>query len=188
VGIKLLFVCTANQCRSPMAQALMRARAAERGGKVRAASAGFGEPGHAPPRRVIQTMDRVGLDVSGHVSRQISGQLVEAADVIVAMTRQHLIDVVTLVPDAFTRTFTLHELVRRATAAGPPLPRETQADWIRRLHGGRTRASILALDRADDVVDPLGRRLSAFDRTREEIDALVSSFADLLFRRVASGA
>jgi protein-tyrosine phosphatase len=188
VPIKLLFVCTANQCRSPMARALMLSRVAERGGELRVASAGFSESGYPSPRRVIQAMERVGLDLSGHVSRQISAELISAADLIATMTRQHLIDVVTLVPDAFARTFTLRDLVRRATAAGPPLPQETYPGWVTRLHGGRTRSSVLSLDRADDVADPLGGRPAAFDRTRNELDGLVTTLADLLFRRVASGA
>src|SRR4051794_7487323 len=99
-----------------MAEALLRARLDTRGAAgVRVHSAGLlkgGMPATSNAREVV-----AGLDA--HVSRQLTGAMIDDADLVIAMTRDHLREAVVLRPDAFRRTFTLKELVRRARRVGP---------------------------------------------------------------------
>jgi protein-tyrosine-phosphatase len=89
--MKLLFVCTGNTCRSPLAEAIARRIAAERGIDVEAGSAGTsawdGSP--ASDGSLLVGIER-GLDLNAHRSRQLTRELVEASDLIIAMGPHHL--------------------------------------------------------------------------------------------------
>ncbi len=87
---RLLFVCTANICRSPMAEELAGLYAAERGWAVEVRSAGThaheGEP--AAPNSIKAIRD-VGGDLNGHRSQPVSEELVAWADRILVMEMRH---------------------------------------------------------------------------------------------------
>ncbi len=88
----VLFVCTGNVCRSPMAAALFNARASRLGelGDYAAASAGTwaleeqGASGH-----VLTVMAERGLDLSRHRARTVTRGMLAEADVVIVMTRNH---------------------------------------------------------------------------------------------------
>ena len=90
--MKLLFVCTGNTCRSPLAAAIAGQLAAERGlTDVQASSAGTsawdGMP--ASDGGLLVGMER-GLDLSQHRARQVTPEIVGAADIILTMGPHHL--------------------------------------------------------------------------------------------------
>jgi protein-tyrosine phosphatase len=178
-GIGVLFVCTGNLCRSPMAAALLRARLEERGDQRTVASAGLVSEGVPPPRQVIDAMWAVGLDLSDHRSRLVDVPMLHDADVVLAMTRQHLLDLNVMAPSTWGRMFTFAELIRRAEATGNRGD-ETLAEWVGRLHAGRIRADLLGLPVTEDIADPMGGRPKAYQRTRDELSALTDRLARLL--------
>ena len=114
----------------------------------------------------VTLMAERGLDLSGHVSRQLTTEMLEAADLFVGMERRHVREIAVAVPDAFPRTFTLKELVRRATAAGPRPDGVSVADWLASLVEGRTTADQLGDVAADDIADPIGRTLQRVPEVR----------------------
>ncbi|MEN8374702.1 MAG: Sua5/YciO/YrdC/YwlC family protein [Gemmatimonadota bacterium] len=88
----LLFVCTGNTCRSPMAEGVTRALLAERGwGPVAVTSAGVaaavGAPASAGALRVAAGQ---GIDLADHRARQLSRERVHWADLILAMGPAHV--------------------------------------------------------------------------------------------------
>ena len=88
----VLFVCTANQCRSPMAEALLKSLAAGRGEADRwqVQSAGTWTERGRPATQLSQVvMRRRNIDLSAHRSRLIDADLLAAASVIMVMTRHH---------------------------------------------------------------------------------------------------
>ena len=90
--MKLLFVCTGNTCRSPMAEAVARKMASERGlTDVEVGSAGTSAWDGAPASdgALLVGMER-SLDLSGHRARQLTRELVAEHDLIFAMGPHHL--------------------------------------------------------------------------------------------------
>lgn len=89
---RLLFVCTGNTCRSPMAEAIARHRAQELGWtglEVRSAgiSASTGSP---PSEGAVRVAARRGVDLSGHRSTLLGDEEAEWADLILVMSPSHL--------------------------------------------------------------------------------------------------
>src|ERR687883_1802306 len=90
--MRLLFVCTGNTCRSPLAEAIARKVAVERGlADVEVASAGTSAWDGAPASdgALLVGMER-SLDLSGHRARQLTRELVAEQDLIFAMGPHHL--------------------------------------------------------------------------------------------------
>src|SRR5512139_359600 len=88
----VVFVCTANQCRSPMAEALLKSLAARRGEadrwQVRSAGT-WAEPGRPATQLSQAVMRRRSIDLSGHRSHPIDAEILGAAAVVLVMTRNH---------------------------------------------------------------------------------------------------
>jgi protein-tyrosine-phosphatase len=88
----VVFVCTGNTCRSPLAEAIARALAEKRQlGDVEFESAGTAAWAGAPASdgALLVGLER-GLDLNAHRARQLTGEIVERADVILAMGPHHL--------------------------------------------------------------------------------------------------
>ncbi|HEY1489796.1 MAG TPA: serine hydroxymethyltransferase [Verrucomicrobiae bacterium] len=105
----ILFICTGNVCRSPMAEALFR-RAVSGRGEFRVLSAGLGAvDGQPPTSHSVRAMDELGVDISAQRSRMLTVDLVREADLILGMTHSHVDTVALLYPPASEKTFLLRE-------------------------------------------------------------------------------
>lgn len=96
--MKVLFVCTGNTCRSPLAEAAARKLAAEKGLKdVTFASAGIGALGGAAASEgaMLVALER-GLDLSSHQAQPLTPELVRESDLILGMSEQHVASAIAL--------------------------------------------------------------------------------------------
>jgi protein-tyrosine-phosphatase len=84
----VLFVCTGNICRSPLAAALLERALRERGVDVRVGRHGAWDGAPASEGAYLVGLER-GLDLSGHRARLLTRELVEGADLILTMARHH---------------------------------------------------------------------------------------------------
>jgi protein-tyrosine-phosphatase len=91
VSRHVLFVCTGNTCRSPLAEAMARALAAARGLDIIVSSAGTSAPQGAPASdaSILVGLERK-LDLSTHRARVLSRELVEDASLILGMAAHHV--------------------------------------------------------------------------------------------------
>jgi len=88
----LLFVCTGNTCRSPMAEAIARAELERRGWQhvdVRSAGTGAVPGSSASGEAVIVARER-GIDLSLHAAQPLSPDLIDWADLVLAMGPSHM--------------------------------------------------------------------------------------------------
>lgn len=123
---QIVVVCTANICRSPMAEALLRhALDAEeeplRSLKVVSAgvSAYSGEPASA---NSIKALKSVGIDISQHQSRSISQHLIDQAFVVLGMTRSHLLTLNAYFPESSDRYHLFREFLPEDSTMEIPDP------------------------------------------------------------------
>ena len=179
--IEILFVCTANICRSPMAAALMAARIRQRGADCAVGSVGLLEGGRPCPPEIIAVMEERGIDLSGHESRQLTPDAVTGADLVLTMEREHLREVVVLAPEAWGRTFTFREAVRRGGEVGPRADGQALEDWLDLIGGERELSHLLGDSRDDEVADPFGQTMSEYEETALSLEVLTSQLADLLW-------
>jgi protein-tyrosine phosphatase len=179
----LLFVCTANIVRSPIAAALLETRLRETAPEVVVESAGLRETDATLDDGALAVLDRYGVDLRRHNSRAIDSAMVGAATLILGLEREHVREAVLLDPSVWPRTFTLKEVVRRGEATGARAHNESIEDWIARAHAGRTPHDLLGADPSDDVADPYGGAPGDYEDAAAEIDHLVGRLVLLIWLR-----
>lgn len=111
--MNILFVCAGNTCRSPMAEAMMKKKVAERGlDYVSCTSAGTHVwPGDKASADTVSEMASRGIDLEGRPAQQLNADLVSQADVILTMTEGVSQAVWNLFPDATGKVSTLGDYV-----------------------------------------------------------------------------
>jgi protein-tyrosine-phosphatase len=87
---KILFVCTANICRSPMAQEIFNALAEDGGLPFQAESAGTAAlEGRPMAENSLAALEEVGIYPEAHRARRVSEAMIGEAELVLAMTPQH---------------------------------------------------------------------------------------------------
>ena len=143
----VLFVCSGNTCRSPMAEAIARQVLAEqlkvppddleKKGYMVLSAGSFAMPGARATPQGVEALRSQGIDLSRHRSRPLSVELIHQADVIFTMGRSHQQAVTALVPSAVEKT--------------------------------------LLLDPAGDIDDPIGSELPVYESLARTLRGLIES-------------
>jgi protein-tyrosine phosphatase len=178
---RVLFVCTANIVRSPIAAALLEMRLQDTAMDVIVESAGLRETDATLDDASLRVLDGLGVDLRRRHSRAIDAAMVGAATLVLGLEREHVREAVLLDPSVWPRTFTLKEIVRRGEEEGSRQRGESISEWIARAHAGRSQRDLLGADRADDVADPFGGPPGGYEDAAEEIDDRVSRLVSLLW-------
>jgi protein-tyrosine-phosphatase len=139
-----------------MAAALLGAALTPRLPEVVVRSGGFLADGRPADPLAVAALAELGLDLTRHRSRRLTRGDVAGADVVLAMSREHVRRLVALDAAVWPRYFTVKEFVRRSPA------------------------QLLGPDAHDDVADPIGQPLDAFRATAVELRFWCQHAADAL--------
>ena len=108
VIMKILFVCTGNSCRSPMAELYFNHLAAENNSPWQAESAGiYANDGGSISRAAKNVMNELGIDTSSFSSTAFTPKRAQKYDIMVGMTRTHAALMRHIVPEAAEKVRTL---------------------------------------------------------------------------------
>jgi protein-tyrosine-phosphatase len=165
--LRILFVCTANICRSPAAESLARQRFGE--GAIMFRSAGFLTSGQPCPSLLLRALGDVGVDASQHRSYRLDEPSLRASDLVLTMEGEHVQRATLLYRDGFPRILPLREAAHQMTNL--PDTRIGLEQFVHEVNRSRDPSSYLASKW--DVDDPYGRKLKDYRRAVGQIADLV---------------
>jgi protein-tyrosine phosphatase len=166
---------------------LLRHRLEEAGIEANVHSAGVLDAGNPAHHHGVHVLSARGIDLSAHRSRSISADLLRDADLVVAMAREHVREAAVEMSDAFPKTFTLKELVRRGRRVGARQPGEPLEEWLAKIHAGRSARELIGVSNEDDIADPIGQPRHAYERMVEDLDALIGELVWLVWGAAERG-
>lgn len=109
--MNVLFVCTGDTCRSPMAETFMDDaidRSSVLHGDVKVKSAGtFACEGADPTEEAVRTMEEQGLEIAKHSAEQFTPEIAEWADIILAMGKEQIEHMEVLAPESTEKMHTV---------------------------------------------------------------------------------
>jgi protein-tyrosine phosphatase len=175
----VLFVCTANQCRSPFAEAIAGRYADNR--HVEIGSAGLIQRGQRVPPNGLLVASELGLDLADHVSRQADVHGLRDWDLILTMAREHVRELVAADSTRWTRVFTIKQF--RRWIEENPQPRATAlGEWIDSAAADRSRFYIVGASPHDDIDDPVRSPPEAWRTMAEAMDEELAAIFSRLSR------
>ena len=128
---RILVVCTGNICRSPVAAAMLARRLPER----ELASAGLGAlEGHGVAPQAQRLAETDGLDVSAHVARQLTREMLSAHDLILVMSEGQRRAVGELAPEALGKTLLLGRWLDQGKGRDIPDPYRKSDEAFAHVH------------------------------------------------------
>ena len=179
---RVLFVCTGNICRSRIAEQVFRARFGDAAGPgaIEFSSAGtYAMVGSEMPDQAVGVAEWLGGTADGHRSQQLEAPLIERADLVIALTREHRSEIARKVPRASRYTFTLREAARLIESLSTDELATFPAADLTITDRLRAYVPLVAMQRSlvarpenpeeDDVIDPYRRSQTIYDQTGEQI-------------------
>ncbi|WP_146363539.1 low molecular weight phosphatase family protein [Arthrobacter yangruifuii] len=173
---RILTVCTGNICRSPMAERLLQSGLDQMApGEFDVTSAGTGAlVGSGIEPHVAGFVNIFGGNSEDFTSRQLTADILQGQDLVLALTRGHRSKIMELAPGLLRRTFTLRELARLLPLVDAD-PEAAAADrWKAAMSRAlRLRSAHPAGPKEDDVVDPYRRSDDVYQQMVRELTPAV---------------
>ncbi|WP_425863804.1 low molecular weight phosphatase family protein [Arthrobacter sp. TWP1-1] len=178
---RILTVCTGNICRSPMVERLL-----QQGldlitpGAYIVESAGTGALLGSAMEPHIEGFVRVlGASAEGFAARQLTPEILDTQDLVLALTRKHRSRIVELRPALLRKTFTLRELARILPQVPTPRGAVVAHRWSTAIPLALRARSLQGHNpEDDDVVDPYRRSDDVYEQMRQQITPAVQVLLD----------
>jgi protein-tyrosine phosphatase len=178
--LRILVVCTANVCRSPVSAMMLDRSLLERDIDAIVESAGFLDAGMPACPMMNAFGAELGIDLSYHRSRQVDPFVIGEARLVLAMERRHARDLMVTFDVGFERIFTVGGFVAQSVST-PPMG-EGFDEWLGRIAPCRTHAEFLGANCDHDVVDPHGESKRIHRRAFDHLQTAMDQVADVVAR------
>ncbi len=174
----VLMICTANYCRSPIAEQLLTTATASLFGPGFWTVSSAGTQAHSAwpiHEYSAQVLVDRGAFTEGHRSRLLDAAMLWEADLVLTATREHRSAVVRLLPAAIGRTFTMLQFARLSSMVLPLRgadPAELGRELVVEAKAARPLLQPVAPEE-DDLPDPMGGPLEEFESCAVRLDDVV---------------
>ena len=191
-AFNIVFVCTGNICRSPMAEQMLVQQAAKNKLPIVVSSAGvMAMTGDPMTPQSAEAMTLRGYTPTKHVSQDLTPKILEDADLVLTATLEHRSELARMLPKASKYSFTIDEFARLTSflMADPEFqdefkkkPKETREQYLKRaMHEAVLLRGMVptSLDPID-VIDPYMQSMKVYNQVAAHVDSRLETIVDWL--------
>jgi protein-tyrosine-phosphatase len=176
--VRAVVICRANQCRSPLGEAILRRElASEHSTTGAVSSAGLhAYPGAAASDGSVLIARKMRLDLSDHSSSPITPEILEWGNLFLCMEPVQVMDLCQRYEAPLESSFAVLELAERASVRADR-PAQSMQEWLEHVGQERSGLDLLQHSRDWSIADPVGKSMRHYKRMAATLETALQQIA-----------